>query len=185
MSSKSKIIPALGRPFNLGMLYDRRSDQLVVGETLWSPDHLGQGVSTITEPYTNSEVLTEDTIDDKTSALNIEASLKLSFLGGLVNVQGAAKYLDDRKTSSHHSRVVLKYETTTELKQLTMEHLGQGKVQYPEVFDNDIATDVVLGIPYGAKAFLIFDQEVSKDESEKEVHGNMEVLVKSLPSRHN
>ena len=81
MSSKSKIIPALGRPFNLGMLYDRRSDQLVVGETLWSPDHLGQGVSTITEPYTNSEVLTEDTIDDKTSALNIEASLKLSFLG--------------------------------------------------------------------------------------------------------
>ena len=182
MSSKSKIIQALGRPFDLGMLYDRRSDQLVVGKTLWSPDHLGQAVSTIPKPYTNSEVLAEDTIDDKTSALNIEASLKLSFLGGLVNVQGAAKYLDDRKTSSHHSRVVLKYETTTELKQLTMEHLGRGKVQYPEVFDQDIATDVVVGILYGAKAFLIFDQEVSKDESEREVHGNMEVLVNSLPN---
>ena len=181
MSSKSQIIQALGRPFDLGMLYDRRSDQLVLGKTLWSPDHLGQAVSTITKPYTNSEVLAEDTIDDKTSALNIEASIKLSFLGGLVNVQGAAKYLDDRKTSSHHSRVVLKYETTTELKQLTMEHLGRGKVQYPEVFDEDIATDVVVGILYGAKAFLIFDQEVSKDESEKEVHGNMKVLVKALP----
>ena len=182
MSSKSKIIQALGRPFDLGMLYDRRSDQLVLGKTLWSPDHLGQAVSTIPKPYTNSEVLAEDTIDDKTSALNIEASIKLSFLGGLVNVQGAAKYLDDRKTSSHHSRVVLKYETTTELKQLTMEHLARGKVQYPEVFDQDIATDVVVGILYGAKAFLIFDQEVSKDESEREVHGNMEVLVNSLPN---
>ena len=181
MSSKSKIIQALGRPFDLGMLYDRRSDQLVLGKTLWSPDHLGQAVSTIPKPYTNSEVLAEDTIDDKTSALNIEASLKLSFLGGLVNVQGAAKYLDDRKTSSRHSRVVLKYETTTELKQLTMEHLGRGKVQYPEVFDQDIATDVVVGILYGAKAFLIFDKEVSNDESEKEVHGNMEVLVNALP----
>ena len=181
MSSKSQIIQALGRPFDLGMLYDRRSDQLVLGKTLWSPDHLGQAVSTITKPYTNSEVLAEDTIDDKTSALNIEASLKLSFLGGLINVQGAAKYLDDRKTSSHHSRVVLKYETTTELKQLTMEHLGRGKVQFPEVFDQDIATDVVVGILYGAKAFLIFDQEVSKDESEKEVHGNMKVLVNALP----
>ena len=181
MASQSQIIPALGRPFDLGMLYDRRSEKLIVGKTLWSPDHLGQAVKTITKPYTNSEVLAEDTIDDKTSALNIEASIKLSFLGGLVNVQGAAKYLDDRKTSSHHSRVVLKYETTTELKQLTMEHLGRGKVQYPEVFDEDIATDVVVGILYGAKAFLIFDQEVSKDESEKEVHGNMEVLVKSLP----
>ena len=181
MSSQSQIIPALGRPFDVGMLYDRRSEKLILGKTLWSPDHLSQAVKTITKPYTNSEVLAEDTIDDKTSALNIEASIKLSFLGGLVNVQGAAKYLDDRKTSSHHSRVVLKYETTTELKQLTMEHLGPGKVQYPEVFDQDIATDVVVGILYGAKAFLIFDQEVSKDESEKEVHGNMEVLVKSLP----
>ena len=174
MSSQSQIIPALGRPFDLGMLYDRRSEKLILGKTLWSPDHLSQAVNTI-------EVLAEDTIDDKTSALNIEASIKLSFLGGLVNVQGAAKYLDDRKTSSHHSRVVLKYETTTELKQLTMEHLGRGKVQYPEVFDQDIATDVVVGILYGAKAFLIFDQEVSKDQEEKEVHGNMEVLVKSLP----
>ena len=181
MASQSQIIPALGRPFDLGMLYDRRSEKLILGKTLWSPDHLSQAVKTITKPYTNSEVLAKDTIDDKTSALNIEASIKLSFLGGLVNVQGAAKYLDDRKTSSHHSRVVLKYETTTELKQLTMEHLGRGKVQYPEVFDQDIATDVVVGILYGAKAFLIFDQEVSKDESEKEVHGNMEVLVKSLP----
>ena len=181
MALQSQIIPALGRPFDLGMLYDRRSEKLILGKTLWSPDHLGQAVKTITKPYTNSEVLAEDTIDHKTSALNIEASVKLSFLGGLVNVQGAAKYLDERKTSSRHSRVVLKYETTTELKQLTMEHLGRGKVQYPEVFDQDIATDVVVGILYGANAFLIFDQEVSKDESEKEVHGNMEVLVKSLP----
>ena len=179
MSSQSQIIPALGRPFDLGMLYDRRSEELIHGKTLWSPDHLSQAVTTITKPYTNSEVLAEDTIDDKASALNIEASLKLSFLGGLVNVQGAAKYLDDRKTSSNHSRVVLKYETTTEFKQLTMEHLG--KVQYPELFDQDIATDVVVGILYGANAFLIFDQEVSKDESFKEVHGNMEVLVKALP----
>ena len=181
MSSQSQIIPSLGRPFDLGMLYDRRSDQLIIGKTLWSLDHLGQAVNTIIKPYTNSEVLAEDTIDDKTSALNIKGGIKLSLIWGLVDVQGAAKYLDDRKTSSHHSRVVLKYETTTEFKQLTMERLGPGKVQYPEVFDQDIATDVVVGILYGAKAFFIFDQEVSKDESLKEVHGSMELLVKSLP----
>ena len=181
MSLQGKIIPAMGRPFDLGMLYDRRSEKLILGKTLWSAYHLGQAIKTITKPYTNSEVLAEDTIDDKTNALNIEGGIKLSFLAGLVNVQGAAKYLVDRKTSSHHSRVVLKYETTTELKQLTMEHLGRGKVEYPEVFDQHIATDVVVGILYGANAFLIFDQEVSKDESLKEVHGSMEVLVKFLP----
>ena len=181
MSLQGKIIPAMGRPFDLGMLYDRRSEKLILGKTLWSAYHLGQAIKTITKPYTNSEVLAEDTIDDKTNALNIEGGIKLSFLAGLVNVQGAAKYLVDRKTSSHHSRVVLKYETTTELKQLTMEHLGRGKVEHPEVCDQHIATDVVVGILYGANAFLIFDQEVSKDESLKEVHGSMELLVKSLP----
>ena len=181
MSGWSHIIPALGRPFELGMLYDRRSEKLIIGKTLWSLDDLSQAVNITTKPYTHSELLAEDTIDDKTSALNVEASLKLSFLAGLVNVQGAAKYLDDRKKSSRLSRVVLKYETITEFKQLTLEHLGLGKVQYPEVFDQDIATDVVVGILYGAKAFLIFDQDVSKDEDLKEVHGNMEVLVKELP----
>jgi hypothetical protein len=175
-------ISALGRPFDLGMLYDRRSDKLILGKTLWSPDHLNAARNIIPAPFTNSEVFTENAIEDKASALNIEASLKLSFLSGLVKVEGAARYLNDTKTSKRQSRVVLKYETTTELKQLTMEHLGTGKIQYPQVFETDTATDVVVGILYGAKAFMVFDKEVSKDESLKEVHGNMEVLVKSLPN---
>ena len=54
-------------------------------------------------------------------------------------------------------------------------------MQYPEVFDQDITNDVGVWILYGAKAFLIFDQEVSKDESLKEVHGNMEEQVKAVP----
>ena len=179
MSSCTKI-SALGRPFDLGMLYDRRSDKLIPGKTLWAPDQLDKAVKTVAQPYTNSEVIAEDTFEEKTKALGVEASLKLSFLGGLVSVQGAAKYLDDRNTSSRQSRVVLKYETKIQLKQLTMEHLGRGMVQYPEVFDQGIATDIVVGILYGAKAFMIFDKEVSKDESKKEVHGSMEVLVKAV-----
>ena len=175
-------ISALGRPFDLGMLYDRRSDKLILGKTLWSPDNLNAAREIMPRPFTNSEVFTENAIEDKARALNIEASLKLSFYSGLVNVEGAAKYLNDTKTSKRQSRVVLKYETTTELKRLTMEHLAPGNIQYPEVYETDIATDVVVGILYGAKAFMVFDKEVSKDESLKEVHGNMEVLVKSLPN---
>ena len=175
------MISALGRPFDLGMLYDRRSDKLIPGITLWSPDNLAAARKTTLQPYTHTEVFTENAIEDKAHALKIEAGLKLSFLSGLVTVEGAAKYLNDSKTSKRQSRVVLKYETTTEHKELTMEHLGAGKIQYPEVFDRDIATDVVVGILYGANAFMVFDKEVSKDESLKEVHGNMDVLVKSLP----
>ncbi|XP_028407935.1 uncharacterized protein LOC114530563 [Dendronephthya gigantea] len=176
-------ISAVGRPFGLGMLYDRRSDKLIPAKTLWSHNHLNAAVDTRPQPFTNSKVFTENTVEDKTSALDIEASLKLSFLSGLVTVEGAAKYLNDTKKSKNQCRVVLKYETTTELKQLTMEHLGTGKIQFPEVFDTDTeATDVVVGILYGAKAFMVFDKEVSKDETLKKVHGSMDILVKSLPS---
>ena len=34
------IMPTLGRPFQLGMLYDVRSDKILPGVTLWDPDDL-------------------------------------------------------------------------------------------------------------------------------------------------
>ena len=46
MSSWSTI-SALGRPFDLGMLYDRRSDRLIPGKTLWAPDQLDKAVKTV------------------------------------------------------------------------------------------------------------------------------------------
>ena len=174
------MISALGRPFKLGMLYDRRSDKLIVGKTLWSPDDLNRVRITVPQPYTSTEVFTENSIEDKTNALKIETSQKLSFLSGLINVEGSAKYLKDTKTSKKQSRVVLNYETTTELQKLKVENLGTGNIEYPEVFDQDIATDVVVGILYGAKAFFVFEKEISKDESLKDVDRNMEVFIKSV-----
>ena len=162
------------------MLYDRRSDKMIVGKTLWSPDDLNRVRTTVPQPYTSTEVFTENSIEDKTNALKIETSQKLSFLSGLINVEGSAKYLKDTKTSKQQSRVVLIYETTTELQKLKVENLGTGNIEYPEVFDQDIATDVGVGILYGAKAFFVFDKEISKDESLKDVDRNMEVFIKSV-----
>lgn len=87
------MISALGRSFDLGMLYDRRSDKLISTLTLWSPHHLAAARKTTLQPYTHTEVFTENAIEDKATALKIEAGLKLSFLSGLVTVEGAAKYL--------------------------------------------------------------------------------------------
>ena len=177
----AKKIPALGRPFDLGMLYDRRSDKLILGKTLWSSEQLNKVVNTVHQQHTNSEIFPEDTFDDKANVLGMDGNLKLSFLSGLANVQGAAQFLNDRKTSNLQSRVLLKYQTTTVLKQLSMGHLKSEMVQYPEVFDQDIATDVVVGILYGTAAFMIFEKDISKNESLKEACRHMEVVVKDLP----
>ncbi len=169
----------LGRPFRLGMLYDCRNDMLVPGMTLWNDQTLKDFIQSEPQVGSDFEVIAEDNLESKASKLNVNASLKLSFLGGLVEVSGSAKYLDDRKSSNHQSRVSLKYWSTSRFDQLTMDHLGN--IQYHDIVSKKIATHVVVAVLYGADAFFVFDRKVEDVKSFREVHGKMEVLIKALP----
>ena len=84
-------MPCLGRPFHLGMLYDCRSDRLIMGMTLWNEEVLKKSTTSWPQTASDFEVIAEDSIEDKVFNLDIDASLKLSFLGGLVNVEGSGK----------------------------------------------------------------------------------------------
>ncbi|XP_053294230.1 uncharacterized protein LOC128454740 [Pleuronectes platessa] len=174
-------VAALGRPFSLGMLYDCRKDLLVPGMTLWNRDDLKKDIGERPQNSNDFEIVASDSIEDKSSALNVEASLKASFLGGLVEVEGSAKYLKDHKTSRNQARVTLKYKATTNVKELSMNHLGRANMKHPEVFEKGLATHVVTAILYGAQAFFVFDREMSKGEDHQEIQGNLKVVIKKLP----
>ncbi|XP_062285548.1 uncharacterized protein LOC133991095 [Scomber scombrus] len=174
-------VAALGRPFSLGMLYDCRKDSLIPGMTLWDLNDLKNDIHERPQCYNNFEIVASESIADKSSALNVKTSLKASFLGGLVEVGGSAKYLNDSKTSKNQSRVTLNYQATTKMQQLSMNHLGRGNVKHPDVFDKGIATHVVTGILYGAQAFFVFDREVSDEESHQDIQGNLKVMIKKIP----
>lgn len=133
------------------------------------------------QPNSDFEIVTSESIEDKSSALDVEASLKASFLGGLVKVEGSAKYLNDQMTSKNQARVTLKYKATTKFQQLSMNHLGRGNVTHPYVFENKMATHVVTGILYGAQAFFVFDQEKSEKERHQDIQGNLKVLIEKIP----
>uniref|UniRef100_A0A3Q3B253 Fibronectin type-III domain-containing protein n=1 Tax=Kryptolebias marmoratus TaxID=37003 RepID=A0A3Q3B253_KRYMA len=181
-SSRTMVVAALGRPFSLGMLYDCRRDLLVPGMTLWDSDALENNIAERAQSYNDFEIVSSKSIADKSSALNVEASLKASFLSGLVDVEGSAKYLHDDKTSHNQARVTLKYEATTKFQELSMDHLGRGNVKYPYVFDQDIATHVVTGVLYGAKAFFVFDRDVSEDENHQDIEGYLKLMINKIPS---
>ncbi|XP_003458994.2 uncharacterized protein LOC100702146 [Oreochromis niloticus] len=172
---------ALGRPFGLGMLYDCRSDKLVPGLTLWDRDDLMKDIAERSQPSNEFEIVASESISGKSSALNVEASLKASFLGGLVQVSGSAKYLNDSKSSRNQARVTLKYKATTKFQQLSMNHLGRGNVKHAYVFDQGLATHVVTNILYGAHAFFVFDREVSEQENHQDVQGNLKVAINKIP----
>ncbi|XDV53589.1 hypothetical protein PO909_022059 [Leuciscus waleckii] len=171
---------ALGRPFQLGMLYDCRKDALIPGITLWDQEKLQQSLRVRPQINTNFKVTASDSIKDKSSLLNIDGSLKLSVLGGLVNVTGAAKYLNDTKKSFKQQRLTLHYHSTSRFEELTMNHLAPENIVHHNVFDNDAATHVVTAVLYGADACFVFDREVSSDEEIKTIEGEAKVAFEKL-----
>nr|XP_055047998.1 verrucotoxin subunit beta-like [Misgurnus anguillicaudatus]XP_055047999.1 verrucotoxin subunit beta-like [Misgurnus anguillicaudatus] len=173
-------VAALGRPFQLGMLYDCRKDALVPGITLWGEEKLKQSIRSHPQINTDFKVTASDSIEEKSNLLNIEASMKLSLLGGLINVTGAAKYLNDTKKSFIQQRLTLHYHSTTRFEELSMNHLASENIAHHEVFDHDTATHVVTAVLYGADACFVFDREVSSDEDKSVVQKEVKAAFEKL-----
>ncbi|XP_059495390.1 verrucotoxin subunit beta-like [Stegostoma tigrinum] len=174
-------IRTLGRPFQLGMLYDCRSDILIPAITFWGLETLQQNVTVWSKHETQFKIYTLDSIQEKTSALSVDGSLKASVFTESITLDGSAKYLTDTKRSRQQARASLQYRTTTKFEQLTMNSLGQQKITYPNVFDEGTATHVVTAVLYGAQAFFVFDQEVSSTENVQDIQGNLEGMIKKIP----
>ncbi|KAL7859410.1 hypothetical protein SRHO_G00145570 [Serrasalmus rhombeus] len=180
MERKPIEMAALGRALCPGMLYDCRSDSLIPGVTLWNKDSLKKDMYESWQPKTDLKFSASDSLSEKTNFLDVNASLKASFLGGLVEVGGSAKYLRDSKSSTHQSRCTMLYSQTTKFEQLTMTHLGH--ITYPQVFEQKTATHVVTAVLYGAQAFMVFDHMASTAEDQQKVEGNVNAVVKKIPS---
>nr|BBF98484.1 sutoxin alpha-subunit [Siganus unimaculatus] len=170
---------ALGRPFSLGMLYDARREKLIPGFSLFGDETLQQYESCNPQRSSEFKVTGSDSIDSKSNSMEIEASLGASFLGGLVDLSGSAKYLYDTKKYQNQSRVTLTYKATTVYKQFTAPP-GTVTVQHTEIAEKGLATHVVTGILYGANAFFVFDSEKLEDSNTQEIQGRMEAVIEKI-----
>ncbi|XP_048857496.1 stonustoxin subunit alpha-like isoform X1 [Brienomyrus brachyistius] len=179
MSFKTIQIAALGRPLHPGMLYDCRNDSFIPGVTLWDAENIEKNMTVHEQNQTKSEITTSDSLSKKSSLLDISASLKVSFLGDLIEVGGSAKYLKDTLTLESQCRVTMHFSQKTVFKQLNMKNIG--RITYADVIKHGTATHVVTGVLYGADAFLIFDQTTSRNEDKQDIQGSLEVMVKKIP----
>ncbi|XP_044194711.1 stonustoxin subunit beta-like [Thunnus albacares] len=182
MSSDTMTVAALGRPFTIGMLYDARQDTLIPGFTLWDTTTLQENTVETSQRSSDFHIMTSDSIESKSSLLSVDASLKASFLGGLIEVGGSAKYLNDQKKFKNQSRVTLQYKATTNFKQLSLTPLETKNTQQTDVIAKSSATHVVTGIQYGANAFFVFDSEKLDASSVQNIQGSMEAVIKKIPS---
>ncbi|XP_008294233.1 neoverrucotoxin subunit alpha-like [Stegastes partitus] len=180
MASRQLHVAALGRPFSLGMLYDARRDKLYSGFSLWDKETLQKSTNAISQHSSTFEVTESDSTDSKSSLLSVEASLKASYMGGLVEVGGSAKYLDDKKKFKNQSRVTLQYKATTNSKQFLVTH-EEAKDKQAVIPPTISATHVVTGILYGANAFFVFDSEKLEASSIQDVQAGMHAVINKIP----
>nr|XP_046234234.1 neoverrucotoxin subunit beta-like [Scatophagus argus]XP_046234235.1 neoverrucotoxin subunit beta-like [Scatophagus argus] len=181
MASDTKKIVALGRPFTLGMLYDARADKLIPGLRLWDDETLQAKITESNKPFSEFQISSSDTIESKSSMLQVDASLKASFLSGLVEVGGSAKYLNDSKKFKNQSRVTCQYKATTNFKELSVIDLKEMNTQQVDMIEKSSATHVVTGILYGANAFFVFDSEKLEDSSVRDIQVKIEAVIRMMP----
>ena len=185
-SSKKVITLDAMRPqFRLGSLYDRRTDNLLPGFTLWKEDSFKREDFISERLASNQQWLidSENTFSSKVGKLDIEGGLTLSLLGGLVDIEGHAKYLKDTTSSSNVAKVSLTYKETTVYQELTSDALHN--LDYGYLLTNsgkeDEFTHVVVGIQYGGMCTMVFEKEIKDSETKQEIEGALKVALKSIP----
>lgn len=165
-------VPCFGQPFQLGMLYDCRSHQLVPGPTLWESDILKNAFVSRVSPQSRYEVFTSDSLEDKMAILGVDSNLKFSLMTGLVSPSGTGKFIEDQKSSKKQARVTLKYESTSKFEEISLAQVS--KELHRDISTEMTATHFVSGIEYGTEAVFVFDRDVD----EKEVYGDVESDLK-------
>ena len=184
-SSKTITLDAMRPEFRLGSLYDRRTDNLLPGFTLWKEKSFRKKGFISERLASNQQWLidSENTFSSKVWKLDIEAGLTLSLLGGLVDIKGHAKYLKDTASSSNVAKVSLTYKETTVYRELNSDalyNLDFGDLLTNEEKRNEF-THVVVGIQYGGTCTMVFEREIENSETKEEIEGALSVVLKSFP----
>ncbi|KAJ7629669.1 hypothetical protein DFH06DRAFT_1480233 [Mycena polygramma] len=164
-------VNALGRPCELGQLYDSRSGQFLPGLFLFRSALIQPHVAAAKS--TKSSILEVKSFSDRAATLDVSASLSLSILCGMVTVNGTASYLSTSQDTAESVTLaaVAKFRTCT--KSFDILELGMDKTSItPDKAAVELdATHVVTSITYGGNVVATLTSMSSLMEKESKVSG--------------
>lgn len=168
---------AIGRHGFIGSLYDVRTDRFE-GRNLFNRELPPSYVSISDCAYTTYILDENESQKDTFNKLNIDGSLKISLMAGLLNIEGSAKYLNQTKTNSRTVRVthILHMKTKTQRLQISMADLCE--YFSSDALDNPSATHCVIGITWGANVAATFEETLASSEAAEEVQGLLSAFLK-------
>ncbi|KAI4880171.1 hypothetical protein NFI96_015534, partial [Prochilodus magdalenae] len=155
-------VAALGRPLELGMLYDCHSESFSPDAFLWDDYTLSSMRISLPRPHMDMKIVEGKSLQERLKALDLTTALTASVVSGLVEVTGAAAFLKHPTQSQLQDRVTVHYRTSTRLDLLSHRLLHKGALP---LTNQNSATHVVVAVLYGSQAFLVLDD---KNESSEE-----------------
>ncbi|KAK7156807.1 hypothetical protein R3I94_006754 [Phoxinus phoxinus] len=174
-------ITALGRPLDLGMLYNCRNESFISDGNLW--DNHTVTSNRISWPLlkTHLKVLEDDSLPERCKAFEMSHMLRIIALFGLMELNGAAAFLNHPVQSQHQDRFTLHYKTTTRLDMISQRLIQEGAPS--SVINATTATHVIIAVFYGAQAFFVFDNERISTEKNTEMENVIKNLTTTLSAR--
>ncbi|KAL3867435.1 hypothetical protein ACJMK2_044637 [Sinanodonta woodiana] len=171
-------LPALGKPFQLGTLYNANKNQIVPSMPLW--DMTNTDVVVIPRISHETNVTTTDSLASKMQSLNIKGNLVISALANKLEVKGSAAVLNDNKSSKTEAKIQLEARGTKEYHTISKNHLAKENLeQYHEFINQSGATHIVIGISYGYQIFLILETTCESEHEKLDVAGLLGLKIMS------
>ena len=160
---------ALGRTASLGDLYDAKTDRFC-GTNLFKATPHPSAIQKQDKPNSDIDVsfVTSSSTDEKLSKLDVNGELKLSFLAGMVELGGSAKYLSEKKNSFKSVESAAVCKVTTVMEKLDIPRYGDVS---GDALKHKTATHVVEQINWGANCTIIVTDRNSDNNEKKEVNG--------------
>jgi len=170
-------VEVLGRPAQLGSLYDARVSMFFPEASFWSKETVNNHTEIQETHSTTWEVGTDQTIKDKHQFMDIKADLSLSFMDGLVKVSGAAAYMSDKVEATSEVNVALKYHSQTHFSFINV-HTAP---DFGEECLSDQFTHLVTSVTYGNDVYFVFKRQTLDSEDQTNVMGELDIAINAIP----
>ncbi len=127
---------------------------------------------------THLKVLEDDSLQERCRQFEMSPMLRVRALCGLIELNGAAAFLNHPVQSQRQDRVTLHYKTTTRLDMISQRLLREGAPA--SVINATTATHVIIAVFYGAQAFFVFDNERISTERNTEMENVIKRIATTL-----
>ena len=162
----------MGRVAKLGELYDARSDRFL-RLSLMKAVVNESAITSTQNRETKLKYTLLNTFEEKFQNLDVSAEMKLSILGGLIELKGSGRFFKDTKRSAKSAKASLVQTFSTAFDQISISSTSVKQSIDLDVLAQIDATHVVVGIQWGGHVFVSVEDVNADNQDQQKIQGSL------------